>query len=118
MSAWKLAHPDWKKPQTQDPLPPKGNHPGNDENQGAPGLSHLETGDDAQSAENAPEEQEEDDPLPPKGNQWKIDSEIAETVRLAEMWEEEVRQQKLNAPQTAVSPKSRASDEWWRRLKG
>ena len=49
MSTWKLANPDWKNPQKQDPLPTKGNHSDEEERPGAPGPSPLGTGEGCQT---------------------------------------------------------------------
>ena len=68
MSTWKLANPDWKNPQKQDPLPTKGNH---SEASGAQGLD-SQTRDRDHSAAKTPDqpaaEPKNTHPLPTKGN--------------------------------------------------
>ncbi|HKF49604.1 MAG TPA: hypothetical protein VKB38_19745 [Terracidiphilus sp.] len=69
MSTWKLANPDWKNPQKQDPLPPtKGNHEVAEERSGALDPSHLGTREGRQTPTQPSAEPENTHPLPPNGN--------------------------------------------------
>ncbi|HKF49156.1 MAG TPA: hypothetical protein VKB38_17490 [Terracidiphilus sp.] len=112
MSAWKLAHPDRKQQKGRHPLPPNGNHEVAEERSGdrsgAPGPSHLGTGEGNLPAEQA-NEPEEEYPLPPRGNLFEDDERKNEVLYFVENWRQVLEKDaaafaKANSGQSTTTP--------------